>query len=174
MSEEWRQIPSFPLYEASSLGRIRSPWRVRKPVLSDEGYLRVSICIGGGSVPIGVHLMVCEAFHGPKPAWAQVAAHRDGKKANNIPSNLRWSTHIQNNEDQERHGTRIWGVRHPRSVFEQFQIDRMRRMYDAAPNIKTIRWLADAYDVSELTIRKVVTRKSYVPPKSKRRSHAAP
>jgi hypothetical protein len=161
MTEEWRQIPSFPIYEASSTGQIRSAHRVRKLALDDDGYLTVGLYVDGQAVFRRVNTLVCEAFHGPKPPWAQVAAHNNGIRTANRPENLRWATHLSNSADMVKHGTRVHGEIHPRALFEQIQVDGMRAQYRATPDISTIRRLAEVFVVSELTIRNIVTGRSW-------------
>lgn len=161
MTEEWRQIPSFPAYEASSLGRIRSAHRIRKLAPDEDGYLTVSLYIGGKVMFRRVNTLVCEAFHGPKPAWAQVAAHNNGIRTANRPPNLRWSTHLSNSADMVKHGTRVHGEKHPRALFAQCDVDAIRAQYRLKPDISTIRRLAGAYNVAELTIRNIVTGRSW-------------
>lgn len=169
MSEEWRQIPSFPLYEASSLGQIRSEFRVRKLQFDDDGYYVVDLYVDGIRSRQRVNRLVCEAFHGPaKYPSIMDAAHRNGYKTTNTPGNLRWATKRENAADKAVHGTQQWGENHPRAVFRQFQVDRMLAEYDAKPTIATIRRIAEAFDVPEMTIRNIVTRKSWVEPKAKR------
>jgi hypothetical protein len=161
MTEEWRKIPSFPDYEASSTGRIRSRFRERKLSIDDDGYLIVGLYLGGEVTMRRVNTLVCEAFHGPKPPWAQVAAHNNGIRTANRPENLRWSTHLSNSADMVKHGTLVHGEKHPRALFEQSQVDAIRAQYRAKPDISTIRRLADVFMVSELTIRNIVTGRSW-------------
>ena len=167
MIEEWRQIPSFPVYEASSLGRIRSRFRVRKLGLDDDGYVTVSLYLGGKTFTKKVHVLVCEAFHGPKPAWAQVAAHNNGRKSNNRPDNVRWATHIGNCDDMVAHGTRVHGETHPRAIFTLPQVRSIRAHYAARPTGAEIARLADAFCCAKLTIRGIVTEKSWMKPQKR-------
>lgn len=161
MIEEWRQIPSFPAYEASSLGRIRSAFRVRKLSPDDDGYLTVGLYVGDKTVMARVNVLVCEAFHGPKKYAFLHAAHKNGIKTANRPTNLRWATPKQNAADQVLHGTSVHGEKHPRALFAQIDVDLIRSAYRAKPDIGTIRRLAESYIVSELTIRNIVTGRSW-------------
>lgn len=173
MSEVWRQIPSFPLYEASSNGRIRSPQRIRKLQLDDDGYYVVGLYVDGQVSFQRVNRLVCEAFHGPaKYPSIMDAAHRNGFRTSNRPTNLRWATKKENAADQLAHGTRVHGERHPRSLFTQVQVDGMRAQYRVSPTGATIARLADAFDVAKLTIRNIVTNKSWVTPVTKKRRTA--
>lgn len=162
MTEEWRQIPSFPLYEASSEGRIRSARRVRRLQLNDDGYYVVGLYVGGKVVMARVNRLVCEAFHGPaKYPSIMDAAHKNGYRTSNRPSNLRWATKKENAADQIKHGTRVQGEKHPRALFAQCDVDAIRAQYRLKPDIGTIRRLAGAFMVTELTIRNIVTGRSW-------------
>jgi len=118
---EWRPIPGHPGYEASDDGRIRSIDRTivtqdgkrkghskflrgveLRPTPSRKGYLRVPL--GKDAIGMGVHRLVCMAFHGAQPVNRPHAAHVDGNKLNNTPGNLYWATPSENSLDRVRHG----------------------------------------------------------------------
>ena len=103
-AEIWRDVPSLPEYQASSLGRIR---RKRFEAPMPNGGIRHY----GGHAWYGtwtddeprplmrfrgktyrVSILVCEAFHGPKPQPRAIAMHADHDPQNNRPTNLSWST----------------------------------------------------------------------------------
>jgi hypothetical protein len=125
--EIWRRIPGRDGYEVSDLGRVRSvdrtvtkmtrgrpalhrlKGRVLKPGTTARGYLVVAL---GHRGTIYVHHLVLLAFVGPRPAGHQ-AAHGDGDRTNNVLSNLRWATPKENTADRYRHGTVLFGTRHP-------------------------------------------------------------
>lgn len=110
--EEWRST-RFSGYEVSSLGRVRSVARMTRHghrrkerilrLTPATPYLRVSPSVDGKVVTAYVHVMVCEAFHGPPPpgAWA---LHRDDDHSNNTPENLYWGTPSENEYDKVRNG----------------------------------------------------------------------
>lgn len=115
MREEWRDIPGTgDLYEASSLGRIRSKDRivtrrsksghlnqyyragvVLKPLRATHGYLMVGLHYGEGRVMTTVHKLVALAWLNENPGRREIN-HRDGNKLNNRPENLEWVTHSEN------------------------------------------------------------------------------
>lgn len=122
--EVWKDIPSLPGYQASSEGRVRStariittsngrsyelPGKLLTPTATRMGYWR----FGAGGKTASLHRAVLEAFDGPCPEGHE-AAHNDGNRANNRPSNLRWATRVDNAADRKRHGTvyRPIGERH--------------------------------------------------------------
>lgn len=109
--EIWRPIPSTAgVYEASTLGRIRSVDRYRPALLGRmylrkscilkadirrKGYAEVCLQIDRKGKRHFVHTIVAEAFHGPKPNGLQVN-HSNGLKADNRPENLEYMTVQQN------------------------------------------------------------------------------
>jgi hypothetical protein len=108
-AEEWLSIPSFPDYQASSLGRIRSHRRKNVRLMSaspcsDYGYL--AVCLRAdtprGKKTVTVHSLVAEAFHGLRPDGLEVR-HLNGH--DNRPENLEYGTHSENLRDKARHGT---------------------------------------------------------------------
>lgn len=160
-NEVWKPIPSFPGYEASSRGRIRSKYRIRVLQTDDDGYLTVGLYRDSVQVCCRVNVLVCEAFHGPKKYSFLHAAHRNGVKTNNRPTNVYWATPKQNMADQKRHGTRIQGVRHPFSTFTESQISIIRAQYRNVPKPATIKRLAEANMVTPATIRNIVKGRSW-------------
>jgi hypothetical protein len=121
MSEiEWRTVPSWPMYEASSVGTVRrrEPKEKGSPLCKEmrgtrhhTGYLQVTVYREDGrQASRYVHRLVAEAFHGPAEPRQQ-ARHLDGDPENNRPDNLRWGSGAENTRDQVRHGTHRSTVR---------------------------------------------------------------
>ena len=112
LDENWRAAIGFEgRYEVSDLGRVRSlprP-RVRAARLlaanpGDNGYPIVSLRRDGQGHSRRVHVLVAEAFIGPRPP-GQVIRHLDGDSLNNSLTNLAYGTPSENIKDQVRHGT---------------------------------------------------------------------
>jgi len=118
VGEIWRRVVRFPdLYEVSSDGRVRSidgrlivrsdgvsqrrPGRILRHRSKPSGHQTVKLDHGKHAY---VHVLVLEAFVGPRPPDAQ-ACHNDGDPTNNVPANLRWDTRAANTLDSVRHGT---------------------------------------------------------------------
>jgi hypothetical protein len=119
--EEWRPILGFPGYSVSDRGRVRSETRVlidgrswRGRIMAQKvdkhGYANVCLCRNGDKFSRRVAFLVAEAWHGPRPDFMEVA-HGDGDRLNNRASNLRWSTHVENEADKRAHGTVAFGKR---------------------------------------------------------------
>lgn len=118
-NEEWRPVLGYEgYYEVSSRGRVRSlprkvatsrgarvsPGRTLKTPTSTGGYLRVDLSRDGISKSRSVHVLVLEAFTGPRPSRGHDACHWDGDPSNNNIENLRWDTKSANMADKMRHG----------------------------------------------------------------------
>ena len=97
MTEEWRVIPSCPLYEASSHGRIRNLKSGRPNAIYDrpDGRIGATLYIDGRLRSKLVHRLVLEAFVGCAPPNTE-CNHKDGNTRNNYISNLEWVTRSVN------------------------------------------------------------------------------
>src|SRR5258708_14980588 len=71
-----------------------SPTTLR-PGLRRDGYRFVALCKNGIVRQPTVHSLVMAAFVGPRPNGAEIN-HKDGKRQNNILSNLEYVTQIEN------------------------------------------------------------------------------
>lgn len=103
-----RPIPSYPGYAVSPIGEVWSEKSQRYLSLigGKFGSKRVNLSVDGrryGSV--GVHRLVCEAFHGPAPEGKPWALHRNGDAGDNRPENIYWGTPQENVDDMMHHGT---------------------------------------------------------------------
>lgn len=162
--ECWRNIPSYPLFEVSSLGRVRRKrdGRVVRSRVHANGYIAVTLQDvveepDRRRAHCHVHVLVCEAFHGPRP-HKHDAAHEDGVRANNIPANLTWKTRAANFADEERHGTLRHGENHHCAKLTEADVINIRRAVTRGtrPHI-----LAERYGVSSSTIVDIRKRRSW-------------
>lgn len=109
--ETWRAVVDYEgLYEVSSLGRIRRSSDVQllhgsvdRSRVYSKRYRRVALTKGRTKTTRYVHHLVCEAFHGRRPADL-LALHDDGDSLNNQNTNLYWGSHSENGLDRVRHG----------------------------------------------------------------------
>jgi hypothetical protein len=97
--EEWRAVPGYHPYEASSLGRIRKRYPDGSMhVLRARGsgrYLKVCLCLASGKTWLRVHQVIALAFV-PGYADGLQVNHIDGDRRNNRPENLEWLTGSEN------------------------------------------------------------------------------
>ncbi len=109
---ESRPWPQDPRYLALSDGSVVGArgWTL-KPWLTDNGYLQVHVGSGDQRRGVTVHIIVCEAWHGPRPLGMEVA-HKNGVRVDCRPENLHWKTRPDNHADKIEHGTQPLGEAH--------------------------------------------------------------
>ncbi|WP_157693435.1 HNH endonuclease [Pseudarthrobacter equi] len=158
--EEWRETP-YPGYWASSLGRVRGRSKaILTPILMGDYYV-VDCGMKEGTKTRnrkGVHVLVCEAWHGTRPAGKH-AAHINGDAFDNRPSNLRWATPLENGNDRVRHGTTMVGSRNPAAKLTDASVREIRRRLAVGGN--TIRALAKEYGVHPSAISQLRDNKTW-------------
>jgi hypothetical protein len=98
--EEWREVPGFPMYEVSQLGRVR-----RKPVVLSggtipSGHLTVALSKGRGKgkpQSMYIHRLVALAFiPNSDPTTRTLVNHINSDPADNRVENLEWATYSEN------------------------------------------------------------------------------
>jgi hypothetical protein len=156
-SEEWREVVGFPLYQVSDLGRVRRhpdhPSHLPREALAasqtSRGYLCVRLMRDKRAHWLLVHILVCEAFHGPKPSPDHEVAHGDGRPGNARADNLRWATKIENHADKRAHGTHREGVTIPWARLNERDVHIIRSLLADHVSPSTV---ARAFGVSVSTI----------------------
>ena len=169
MTEEWRTIPGFELYEASSDGRIRRstssprtnstyPGRILSPDGS-TGYLRVTVHQNGKMSRQMVHRLIARTFMNPARPRMQIN-HKDGNKSNNRVDNLEWCTPQENVIHAWSGGlcTPNSGERHGCAMLTNRDIDVIRL---AASRGVPQRHIASVFNVNDSTISMIVIGKSW-------------
>lgn len=114
--ERWLPVVGYEgFYEVSDAGQVRSlprkgsGGRIMTRSLNSNGYPNVTLRKDGAHVTRAVHLLVIEAFVGPRPGPGYQCCHNDGSRTNNSLSNLRWDTVRGNAQDKVLHGTQSYG-----------------------------------------------------------------
>lgn len=174
---EYREIPSLPGFRVGSDGSIWSCWKLEgqgnrlgwkavmshtawrklKPTPNRFGYLRVRFSIQNKSRQPYIHLLVLEAFAGPRPL-GMVACHNDGDRTNNVPSNLRWDTHEANQQDKRTHGTLACGSKVGTSRLTEAQV---REIIEQLQNRVGFRELGRRYKVGHFSISAIAHGKTW-------------
>ncbi len=157
---DWKTIPSWPRYEVSTSGMIRNiasgqliRQRVRKV---GKGYVAVDLYGPPGTrTTVGVHILVCTTFHGPRPSPRHEAAHGDGNRANNYKCNLRWATRLENAEDKRKHDTMVRGERCNFAKLNASQVQAILR--DSRSNAA----IAISFGVDRRTVGKIKAGKRW-------------
>lgn len=86
-TEEWREIPGYPGFQASSFGRILGKKGSEVGCFTGN---YVVIGLGFGKSAVGRAHMIAAAFLPPKPFPEAEINHIDLNKHNDAPSNLEW------------------------------------------------------------------------------------
>lgn len=155
MTEIWKPVHGWPLYEASSLGRVRrvgnrsslSPFPCRR-------YPTVHFCVGGVRRTMGVHQAVALAFIGPCPAGKEVG-HKDHNPSNNRPGNLEYLTRLENVRQTIDAGRSNRGERHGHAKLTRRAVLEIRRLREAGVRLQDI---GMAFGVSFQTVSRVARR----------------
>lgn len=160
--EIWKRVRGFfgACYDVSDQGRVRRrpprlapgapttaldvSWLPLAGGITTAGYRCVALSHGPGTQRThDVHVLVCEAFHGPRPTtplpqgrWE--VRHLDGDKLNNRASNLAWGTAKTNGEDRVRHGTSTTGETNPNAKLDTDNVVAMRRAWGAGRKLQEI------------------------------------
>lgn len=187
--EIWKAVIGFPLYEVSTMGRVRSLSRTyyRKHHLSGtrvavktserilngwkreqpgRGYIVtafVALRRNNQTHMLRLHRVVLEAFCGPCPDGME-GCHNDGNPENNHINNLRWDTHVANIGDEKLHGTqspppRHIGDSHPRAKLTTSQIEKIR---NTLMRRGTTASLAREYGISATHVARIINGKGRV------------
>ena len=93
---------------------------------------------------------MCEVVHGPAPSAGHEAAHSCGNGYGGCvhPNHLRWATHVENEKDKIKHGTRGPGVRHNSAKLTADQVAVIR----ATKGKMTAKQAAATFGVTEFHI----------------------
>lgn len=165
-AEEWRGVLGFSLYQVSSLGRVRRhpdhPSHLPREALSapagSNGYPCVRLMRERKPHWRMVHILVCEAFHGPKPSPDHEVAHGDGDRTNPSADNLRWATRQENHADKKRHGTNRRGQDIPWARLTDSAVRQIRARLTSGEEVRAI---AEDYGVSTGAVDGIRTGKNW-------------
>jgi len=97
-NEEWKDVPGYTGYKASSAGRIMNKrGAIAKQTVRSDGYAAVSAVSDATrqKTQAKVHRLVALAFL-ENPHRKPQVNHKDSDKLNNAPSNLEWATAKEN------------------------------------------------------------------------------
>lgn len=175
--EVWKDIEGYEnKYQVSNFGRVRSlinshgnPRTILKILKLDrgkEGYLYIALSKENKKKPFKVHRLVAKAFI-PNPENKPQVNHIDGNKQNNRADNLEWVTPSENIQHAYKSGlikTRKSTRKGERAIGAKLtnaQAKEIRRKYKKGSRDKNIYTLAKEYEVSSITILKVVNHKTY-------------
>ena len=178
----WKNVPGFSCIEASDSGLIRiketctyvvqskrSYYRCTTPKIAAQyrdpktGYFTCGVKndVTGKTRPVGVHRLVCLAFHGLPPKGKPNALHRDDVKFHNNESNLYWGSHKDNELDKRKNGNSLQGARHHATIFTNTEVQLIRARYKPKSRRDGAMAIALEYGVHRTTIENIVSGRTW-------------
>lgn len=95
MTEIWKPVTGYEMYEVSNTGKIRRNNKLLNPSLTSKGYYTISLSKNGKVTKHRLHRLVAEAFI-PNPYNKPSVDHKDANRQNNVVSNLQWVSAKEN------------------------------------------------------------------------------
>ena len=154
MKEIWRKIKSYPDYQVSNLGRVKSFKTSTPRILKGcicKGYNLVVLCEEGRCKTFRVHRLVGLYFVKGKTKYRNEINHIDGNTNNNFSVNLEWVTAKENS----RHRTEVLNKRN--SNLTAKQVIRIRSLY---PKL-TMQEIADQFGIWKGSVHRILRRDTW-------------
>jgi len=98
-------------------------------VLGKDGSGYPKIDIGKDRTRL-MHILICTAFHGPKPSPDHRVRHLNDVKADIRVENLCWGTAVDNSADRARLGTQPRGATHSRAKITEDIVRTVRKLFE--------------------------------------------
>lgn len=117
-SEIWKEIPGYNgRYLISQTGVVYSRYlkREMKPANRGNGYYFVRLCNKGVMKNLMIHRLVAAAFV-PNPDGLPEIDHIDGNKKNNVYTNLRYVSHLDNMRNPNTEPKRFEAIRKKQGI----------------------------------------------------------
>jgi len=173
-TEVWKDVVGYEgIYQVSNNGRVRSmtrivvdsigiPRKYKGRILSqilNERYYVVSLCHKGDQKNVGIHSLVLESFVGPRPEGMEACHFPDRDVTNNRLENLRWDTHLANQQDKIIHGTSSKGEKNCKAKVTEDIVRKIRSEY--IPGITPRKQLAEKYGIHRDSISAIVKKRTW-------------
>lgn len=153
-----RELPS------GRWGHVKRKGQLISTKISRTGREIVGLRLNGKRTWRGVHQIVCEAFHGPKPSPKHQVAHfPDRDPLNNRAENLRWATSLENHNDRRIHQTTFPGEKNFFAQLREEDVREIRRLYRRGSPRKpgNQKELSDMFGVGPAQIQSIANHKSW-------------
>lgn len=155
MDEIWKDIPGFPNFQVSNLGRVLGPRGIKKPQIDKDGYYLVRLT----GKWFRLNRLVCTIFNGAAPNPKDEALHKDDIKTNNVPDNLYWGNGVDNWEDRKVNIGNVSGENNPWAKLTWEGVREMRKLRSegwSTPN------LAGKFGVGVACVCNILNNKTWI------------
>lgn len=165
--EIWRPVVRFEgWYEVSNLCRVRrvkpsSGARVGyilKTFIDRGGYPVVYLSKNGKVKEICVHILMLEAFVGPRPEGCE-CNHKNGDLLDNRIENLEWVTHKENVQHAHRVLGKHRGENHCNAKLTEKKVLRIRELHETGKY--TQKELGKMSGCSDVNVGSIVRRRTW-------------
>jgi len=166
--KQWKKIPNYSLYEASTDGEIKTyNWKnkgkeaIMRPAKDKSGYLRTMLKRDDGVMhTIKVHRIIAQTFI-ENPHNKDTVNHINGIKHDNRVENLEWKTAAENKRLWVEGGCvgKLIGEDIGTAILTEAQVREIRDKFK--PRVYTRQMLADEYGVVATTIKDVILKRSW-------------
>lgn len=132
ISEEvWKVIPSFPDYEASTLGKVRNKKTLKILTFHiNGGYLISHLYQEQKRYPVKLHRVIAETFL-DNPENKEFVNHKNSVRTDNRLENLEWNT-VQENNDHKVQNNPNNKKKYLRPVWQCDKVTRQRiKLFDS-------------------------------------------
>lgn len=169
IKKEWRPVPEFEgVYEVSNFGEIKRIGGGANAKIGENrsfstvaGYSRVQLSNAGFIRTLQVHIIVAEAFLGPRPSDNYTCNHINGNMLDNRVTNLEWITRAENTQHATKFGLqkRAYGEANPASKVNSDQVREIRRLN--AEGKLTQKEMAAMFGISQASLSKIVLNQTW-------------
>ena len=142
---------------------IRPCSRIRAEYPQRQGYLLIAATVGGKKTVTGAHRVVwCHFNNSPIPDGLTIN-HKNGKKADNQPTNLELATY----SEQRKHALEVLHVKrnhpkgslHPKTHIKEVDVIEIRRLRESGEMVKDI---AARYAMNTRAISAICHRRTWL------------
>lgn len=162
MEEIWKQVPNYPRYQVSSLGRVKGPLKMLKPQIDRDGYPHVTTGGKPHQKQWLLHRLVCIVFHPDTYFEGAKALHRNHIPADCAAENLYWGGQSQNMFDMVAAG-RCKAPKADRHYNSQLTWDNVREIRKRAL-FQSGRSLAIEFGISPMACNNIINNRSWKEP----------
>jgi hypothetical protein len=163
--EIWKEIPGYPKYQVSNLGRVRTPRHFKAPkilkfAVGNSGYAHLQLTFAKYcSTTMDIHRLVAITFLGVPFNDTYQVNHKDGNKLNNRLENLVWVSPQENIHHAIQNGhINQFGENGPNTKLSAEQVLAIRKEMEDSKWKLTYKALGEKYGVNSNTIRLIVYR----------------